>query len=154
MKARYLYSELASAVQARRTNINDLATIDRGITLPRSRDLCVEWRDRWESTIESLVRDHMPSGSGFDSGTTLDMDASHAEKLVFHTSFHHMHDGGYYDGWTEHTITVTPSFQGINLRVGGRNRNNIKDYIHETFSFALGRVIEWNAERECWTVID
>jgi hypothetical protein len=48
-----------------------------------------------------------------------------------------MNDTGYYDGWTEHTVTVTPSFSGINIRVSGRNRNDIKDYIHETFSYAL-----------------
>jgi hypothetical protein len=32
---------------------------------------------------------------------------------------------------------VTPSFQGINIRVSGRNRNDIKEYIHDEFSNAL-----------------
>jgi hypothetical protein len=96
-----------------------------------------EWFDKHEDKILALVKEHMPSGSGFDSGTTIDFDASHAEKLVFSMSFHHMNNNGYYDGWTEHTVTVTPSFQGINLRISGRNRNDIKEYIHETFMYAL-----------------
>jgi hypothetical protein len=121
--ARYLYSELASTVDA----------IKR---LTKQADTR-EWINRHEATIETLVSNHLPFGSGFDSGTKLDFDASHAEKLVFETSFHHMNDGGYYDGWTEHVVTVTPSFSGFNIRISGRNRNDIKDYIHEVFSTAL-----------------
>jgi hypothetical protein len=80
----------------------------------------------------------MPSGSGFDSGTTLDLDASHADKLVFQTSFHHMDENGYYDGWTEHTVTVTPSLRDrYHIRISGRNRNDIKEMIHQSFDVAL-----------------
>lgn len=97
-----------------------------------------EWATRHRNTIRDLVKQHMPSGSGFDSGTELDEDASTPEKLVFTTSFHHLNDGGYYDGWTEHKVTVTPSLaSGYDLRVSGRDRNGIKDYIAETFGHAL-----------------
>src|SRR4051812_16451917 len=47
-----------------------------------------EWKENHESDVESYCREFMPSGSGFDAGTTLDFDASTAEKLVFVTSFH------------------------------------------------------------------
>ena len=123
-KARYLYSELAS-------------TVDAMHTCESKPEQYGEWANKHAETISALVRDHMPSGSGFDTGTSLDCIESHAEKLVFTTSFHHMNDGGYYDGWTEHTITVTPSFSGFNLRISGRNRNDIKNYIHDAFSCAL-----------------
>src|SRR5690348_16396792 len=109
-KARYLYSELAGAVQARRNCEQSGNT---------------EWFDKHSLTIKRLVADFMPSGSGWDSGTHIDLDLSHAEKLVFYGEFHHMNDAGYYDGWTNHTITVTPSFSGVNLRISGRNRNDI-----------------------------
>jgi len=122
--ARYLYSELASTIDACRRCSNDL---------PRM----AEWYDKHKDAIESLVSEHMPSGSGFDCGTALDYDESHAEKLVFTTSFRHMNDTGYYDGWTEHTITVTPSFSGFNLRISGRNRNEIKDCIRDCFRQSL-----------------
>lgn len=122
-QARYLYSELAAAVDAR----------CHCASTPNN-----EWLDKHTERIEKLVKQHMPHGSGFDSGTTLDLDASHGDKLVFRTSFHHMNENGYYDGWTEHAITVTPSLQfGYRIRVSGRNRNEIKDMIHESFDVAL-----------------
>lgn len=88
--------------------------------------------------LEGFVRSRMPRGSGFDSGTTLDFDKSTPDKLVFNTSFHHMNDGGFYDGWTEHQIIVTPSLEfDFHLRVTGRDRNQIKDYIAETVHHIL-----------------
>ena len=97
-----------------------------------------EWATRHRDTIRDLVKQHMPSGSGFDNGTALDEDASSPDKLVFTTSFHHMDADGVYGGWTEHKVTVTPSLAfGFDLRVSGRDRNGIKDYIAETFGHAL-----------------
>src|SRR5215469_16388627 len=92
--ARYLYSELSTLIQARKNCQQSNNT---------------EWFDRHSGTIQKLCKQHLPSGSGFDSGTKFDLDASRADKLVFHTSFHHMNESGMYDGWTEHTVTVTPS---------------------------------------------
>jgi hypothetical protein len=80
----------------------------------------------------------MPHGSGFDNGTSLDVDASSDTKIVFTTAFHHMNEGGFYDGWTQHSIIVTPNLAiEFNLKVTGRNRNGIKDYIAECFQFQL-----------------
>lgn len=99
-----------------------------------------EWAERHEERALDLVSRHLPSGSGFDAGTALDLDKSTGEKLVFTTSFHHMNEGGMYDGWTQHTITVRPSLLfGFVLTVGGRDRNDIKNYIGETFHEALAR---------------
>lgn len=128
--ARYLYSELASVVQARLNCSKDLAFHQSQQTAT------AEWFDKHSERIDQLVRNYMPSGGGFDNGTTLDLDLSHADKLVFCTAYHHMVEG-YYEGWTEHTVTVTPSFNHFHLRVSGRNRNDIKDYIADTFSCAL-----------------
>ena len=73
-----------------------------------------------------------PSGSGFDNGTTVELGRNGT--LLFNTSFHHMNDGGYYDGWTEHTVRVKPTLAwSFDLTVSGRNRNDIKDYIAEVF---------------------
>lgn len=92
----------------------------------------VEWREKWADRLDSLVSE-LPSGGGFDAGTTLDEDKSGPTRLVFQTSFHHMNDGGMYDGWTEHTVTVVPTFTGLDVKVSGANRNDIKDYIAEVF---------------------
>lgn len=104
-----------------------------------------EWQDRWTDRIDQMER-MLPSGAGIDSGTTIDRDASSGEKLVLRTQYHHMNDGGYYDGWTDHTVTVRPSFDGIDVSVSGRNRNDIKDYLHEVYSVALSAVVSETAD--------
>lgn len=100
------------------------------------------WQDKHRATIDALIKKHMPSGSGFDSGTKLHFSSS-PEKLVFKTSFHHMNDAGSYDGWTSHTITVKPSLvHGFTLSIGGKNRNSIKDLINEMFQDSLHTEVE------------
>lgn len=98
-----------------------------------------EWADRHTDRIAALMKE-LPSGSGFDNGTEIDLDRSTGEKLVFTTAFHHMAESGMYDGWTEHTVTARPSFLfGFSLTVSGRDRNQIKDYIADTFAETLAR---------------
>lgn len=96
-----------------------------------------EWLER--HSVELLLLMHkMPSGSGFDAGTQLEMNESNHEKLVFTTSFHHMNDVGMYDGWTQHKVTVKPSFMfGFVLQISGRDKRGIKDYIAECFNTVL-----------------
>jgi hypothetical protein len=148
--ARYLYSELASLITAR-TNCAQPKTIAVQVPIPDplgKAEVTVhrttnepknpEWLDRHTDIIEALVKQHLPSGSGYDSGTKIDLDASTGNKLVFTTAFHHMNEGGYYDGWTEHTVTVTPSLaQKFYLRISGRNRNDIKEMMYQDFDAAL-----------------
>jgi hypothetical protein len=93
-----------------------------------------EWEDRHSDAIEDLVKNHLPSGSGFDAGTKFGFMVSNPERLVFLTDFHHLNENGYYDGWTSHKIIVTPSLaSGFDLKVTGRDRNGIKEYIAECF---------------------
>lgn len=99
-----------------------------------ARQRCIDSKnphaDVWEQKINHLMGD-APHGSGFDSGTSLGECLKH--KITFHTSFHHMNEVGMYDGWTEHKVLVTPEFDGFDIRVTGRDRNGIKDYISEQF---------------------
>lgn len=100
------------------------------------------WLIRHGETINAIVKEHMPSGSGFDSGTTMD-ESSKPERLVFHTSFHHMNDVGMYDGWTHHRVTVKASLVfGLSIIVEGSNRNQIKDEIYQAFESALSNTID------------
>lgn len=122
---RPLYRFLATKVQAR-------------LNCKAKPDQYGHWLQRHEDDIVEAVKRYLPSGSGFDSGTQIDLDRSTGEKLVFTTSFHHMHESGMYDGWTEHTITVKPSLMyGFSFTVSGRDRNYIKDLIGQTFDHAL-----------------
>lgn len=126
---RKLYVELANVIQARKNCLQ--ATVN------------TEWYNRHSDTIKMLVG-LLPSGSGIDHGTHIDLEASHSDKLTFQADYHHMNDGGFYDGWTEHSIIVTPSFRGINLRISGRNRNDIKDYLYETYEYALQQDVSYH----------
>lgn len=107
-----------------------------------------EWFETHTERILGAVKRYMPSGCGFDAGTTIDLDASHENKLVFHTSYHHMNDTGMYDGWTDHTVTVSASLAfGFTLRISGRNRNEFKEHAHETFDAALNVYVDVNGMR-------
>jgi len=142
--ARYLYSELAGLLQALRNSAQKLERLNPNAVSAsmnmseNEHHKTSEWFDRHTDTIEALVSQHLPRGSGFDSGTKLDLDSSHADKLVFTTAFHHMNENGYYDGWTEHVITVTPALHGdFHIRISGRNRNDIKEMMYQDFDYAL-----------------
>lgn len=84
------------------------------------------------NALYSYVGREAPSGSGLDAGTFL-CEESRGNVLVFCTSFHHMDEHGGYDGWTEHKVVVKPAFYGIDIRITGRDRNQIKDYLGDLF---------------------
>ena len=94
------------------------------------------WESRHGETLDKLS-ECLPHGSGIDGRCHIDTTRSQSDRVVIVTEFHHMNDGGFYDGWTEHTLVITPAFRGIDIRITGRDRNRIKDYLHEVFYFAL-----------------
>ena len=96
-----------------------------------------KWSDDAEEVLEDIMRNKLPSGSGIDAGTKLDDDST-PNRLVFHVPFHHLNDAGYYDGWTQHRVIVTASLSwGINIKVTGKDKNGIKDYLGELFHEVL-----------------
>lgn len=98
-----------------------------------------EWRKNHKESLNSIMAD-APSGSGFDTGTKIDVDRCYPDRIVMYVDFHHMDENGGYDGWTTHEIIVTPSLAfGFNVRVTGKDKNNIKEYISEVFQ-------EWLSE--------
>ena len=109
-----------------------------------------DWRSRHESDADYLAKNFLPSGSGVDCGTKIDWDLSlrtGGERIVLTASFHHMNDAGMYDGWTSHVITVKPSLMfGFDLSISGKNRNGIKEYLHEIFSHDLHATIESDSD--------
>lgn len=86
----------------------------------------------WRDLRDAIMRD-APSGSGIDCGTTLSEQVCSATRIELYCEFHHMDDVGMYSGWTEHRVTITPTFDGIDVRIGGRDRNGIKDYLADVY---------------------
>lgn len=133
MKSRPLFSLIASTLEAYDNCTRNGATQSQK----------AEWTARHRDTIYDLVENFMPSGSGIDSGTKIDWEQSTPLRLVFNTAFHHMDEMGGYDGWTEHKVIVTPSLTcAFDLKVTGRDRNEIKDYLGEVFNSALSEEID------------
>lgn len=101
-----------------------------------------EWYNKHEAQIEQIIKNDLPSGSGFDGTTTLS-EKSTGDKLIFRTEYHCMDEHGYYDEWVNLSMIVTPSLQhGMHLRVnwhgyGGEYKNLLYDYIHDLWFDAL-----------------
>ena len=91
----------------------------------------------WQEFLRWIEVQHLPRGAGIDNGTTIDWEASTRTKVIIYTAYHHMNDAGYYDGWTGHTVTVKPAFNGVEISVKGPNRDDINDYLAEIFEEAL-----------------
>jgi len=112
---------------------------------PECRAQRQEFIDAAKLDLRHIERNSLPSGSGIDCGTKIDRDASKSNRLVFTFEYHHMNDYGMYDGWTSHKAIVTPDLtahDGFSLRITGRNRNQIKEYLHQCFDAALCETID------------
>lgn len=124
-----LFAILASALQAR------LNCEKSGNT---------EWFIRHLEKIEDFCKKYLPHGSGFDSGCNFDPDASRPNRLVFSADFHHMNENGFYDGWTTHSVIITPDLAfGFNMRITGRDKREIKEYISQVFHDVLSQSVEY-----------
>lgn len=105
-----------------------------------------KWREKHLTTIKAVCDEVMPHGSGLDGEhIVLDIEHSTSSKFVFiNLDFHHMNENGYYDGWTEHSAIVKPTFVGFSVAITGRNRNNIKDNITMMLDEALNASLEYS----------
>ena len=97
----------------------------------------------WDTLLDQ-IEGILPSGSGIDDGTDIDRDSVGIIKL--HTSYHHMNNAGYYDGWTDHTIRIKADLQfGFDLSISGKDRNH-KDYLADVYHHALDQYVLWTKE--------
>ncbi len=103
------------------------------------------WARRHGAALSELLKDTLPSGSGFDSNISLNYDATDLEKelFVFDCPFHVMDENGSYAGWAVYQVSVTPSFvTGVSLDIVQTEScdgiwYDLADYICETMHAAL-----------------
>lgn len=100
-----------------------------------------DWAARHRASLQWIGDNLLPSGSGIDRGTTINVERSTGDRLVLDVPFHHMDGSGFYCGWTDYQIIVRPDWSGIRVDVKGRDRNGIKDYLAETYEDQLTRTI-------------
>lgn len=141
-----LYLALATLLQRQRNLARQLEMLRPSAEISFQHFL--EMKSHVEDVLLDLCKEHLPSGSGFDAGTTLETARCEVAgrpfpgRLLFETSFHHMEDG-FYSGWTEHQILAVPTFDGFELKVSGKDRDGIKEYIAEVFHNALMTDVEY-----------
>lgn len=127
---------------------NELDRMHRITTNPPS-----YWEAQHKACIVQSVKTNLerlegllPSGSGIDCGTKI--EPTDGRKIVLIVEFHHMDEGGGYDGWTSHKLTVSPSLAyGFDIRIDGRDRNGIKEYLGEVYKSALRELVDPYPER-------
>lgn len=113
------------------------ATIEARLNCQRTGN--AEWFERHSETIASIAVNMLPHGSGIDMGVTVDLEKSTGEKVVLLVPYHCMSAHGFYCGWRDYTITLTPAFSGFHTRVTGRDYNDTKAYLCDLFSEVLGQ---------------
>ena len=96
-----------------------------------------EWINKHEEALKKIAREYLPHGSGFDRGCQITPEISRSGRIVITTSFHHMNENGYYDGWTQHKVIVMPDYGGCKIRITGRDRNSWKEFAYDTFYYCL-----------------
>jgi hypothetical protein len=104
-----------------------------------------EWSAISSDKLDDLLYQYLPHGSGFDMGTKIDLDKSTAEKVYLVAPFHHMDQNGFYCGWSDHVIRITPSLRdGFDLKISNPDRAKSWDmeYFYETFQYALSQDAE------------
>jgi len=103
-----------------------------------------EWKEKHEETLDKAIG-FLPSGSGLDNGTTVNFEMCKTDRIVLDSSFHVLDENGFYDGWIEFVIILTPSLlNDFNISIVGKfsNRKNnirkdcsdIKSYLAELFA--------------------
>lgn len=108
------------------------------------------WQHRSAYSLRQIMM-RAPSGSGIDCGTKLmpfDYKGDYPEPeykggaLKFFVEYHHMDENGFYDGWTNHTVTVKASLiHGIDIHISGKDRNGIKEYLADVYSVWLSESV-------------
>lgn len=127
MEAKPIYQEIASLITARKN------CIEHGNH---------DWNRNHTQRLHDICKHHLPSGSGIDCGTKINLDASHSEKIVFQVEFHHMDEQGGYSGWTTHQVIVTPSLAfGFSLKITGKDKNGLKEYLIDCYNHDLSQKI-------------
>jgi hypothetical protein len=103
----------------------------------------IEWFNKHSYHVEELAKNYLPSGSGINAGCEISQEESNENKIVITFSYDHMNENGYYEGCTYHKCICKPTFDGPELKITGKNKNGIKEYLYDIFSNCLNEEIEF-----------
>lgn len=96
----------------------------------------------------NVLQTLLPIGNGIERGCVILLKSTE-KRIVIDTAYWHPETSR----WTEHQVVITPSFEGeINIRITGKNENNVKDYLYDIFHEALMK--EYVVFMKGWDVKD
>lgn len=101
----------------------------------------IEWLNNHEFSLFEIERNNLPHGSGIDSGCTIDREFKE-NKVILNVPFHNMDEFGGYCGWSEFKIICKPEFDGISLKIIGKDKYYVKDYLYDLFYEILQKEID------------
>ena len=78
--------------------------------------------------MEDLVKNYLPSGSGFDGDISID-EKSTDEKIIIRVEYHHMDINGFYDGWSTFKVIITASM-AYNYCVQVKGESVVRKYFY------------------------
>jgi hypothetical protein len=106
------------------------------------------WAKAWKHILIEVIQEHLPSGSGFDNGCSLNFEESKTNKLVINCDYHHMDENGYYDGWSYNKIVITPDLRWefnmklVNMKGGKKLKDYDREYFIDTLNHHLNQEVD------------
>lgn len=96
----------------------------------------------------ALLVELLPIGNAIETECDLLLNSTKKRIVIFTAYWHPI-----MKEWINHQVIITPSFEGeIDIRVTGKNVNNIKQYLHDVFREALLK--EYEVFKKGWDVKD
>lgn len=104
----------------------------------------------WASLVDSrkkFLRDKLPSGGGFNSGTEVDADPKECHKEYYlDTAFWEYQEPGFLVEVHEFPVTVCAVFGGFEISLPPSCGPDIREYVADTFYHLLKEDVVWPAE--------
>jgi hypothetical protein len=101
------------------------------------------WAKNHSYFLDDLEKNYLPHGSGIDSGCKIDRTFKEDQITIF-VDFHNMDENGYYCGWSNFKLICKPEFDGISMRITGKDKFFVKDYLYDLFDTVLNEEIEFS----------
>lgn len=105
-----------------------------------------EWEIKHSNDLREL-ESFLPCGSGFDSGCEI-LESSTDERIIIESSYHAMDENGFYCGWYDFRIEISPSLI-FNFEIDlicdfpdNPELYGLDDYIIDVFDYHLNQEIE------------
>ena len=133
-----VYKQLIRTMNSRQSCIDNYAIFKK--VNPENIAGWKTWVNTYDDEIEDIEKNYLPHGSGIDNGCHVNLDKSNENKIIIDSGYHCMDENGYYDGWIDFSVTVTPCLEmdiSINIIGNFGKYHYTKEYLYDVFYYAL-----------------